>query len=64
MRALLFSCPYAAKNKGIIKNSHRPRGGREMKLVIRNVETKISRIRYTLEKMVERDHPYAQKMKE
>ncbi len=35
-----------------------------MKLVIRNVETKISRIRYTLEKMVERDHPYAQKMKE
>jgi len=27
-----------------------------MKLVIRNVETKISRIRYTLEKMVERDH--------
>jgi len=35
-----------------------------MKLVIRNVETKISRIRYTLEKMVERDHPYAHKMKE
>jgi phenylacetate-CoA ligase len=35
-----------------------------MKLVIRNVETKISRIRYTLEKMVERNHPYALKMKE
>ncbi len=35
-----------------------------MKLVIRNVDTKISRIRYTLEKMVERNHPYAQKMKE
>lgn len=35
-----------------------------MKLVIRNVETKISRIRYTLEKMVERNHPYAQKMRE
>lgn len=30
---------------------------------VRNAETKISRIRYTLEKMVERNHPYAEKMK-
>jgi len=35
-----------------------------MDYAIRNSETKISRIRYTLEKMVERNHPYAQKMKE
>lgn len=35
-----------------------------MNQVIRNAETKISRIRYTLEKMVERGHPYTQKMKE
>lgn len=35
-----------------------------MNHVVRNAETKISRIRYTLEKMVERGHPYAQKMKE
>ncbi|MCE5202579.1 MAG: phenylacetate--CoA ligase [Synergistaceae bacterium] len=35
-----------------------------MEPVIRNVDTKISRIRYTLEKMVERCHPYAQKMKD
>lgn len=31
---------------------------------VRNSETKISRIRYTLEKMVERGHPYAKKMEE
>lgn len=35
-----------------------------MSHVVRNAETKIARIRYTLEKMVERGHPYAQKMKE
>ena len=35
-----------------------------MKLVIRNVETKISRIRYTLEKWWKGTHPYAHKMKE
>lgn len=33
-----------------------------MDYAIRNAETKISRIRYTLEKMVERGHPYARKM--
>jgi phenylacetate-CoA ligase len=35
-----------------------------MEPIIRNADTKISRIRYTLEKMAERGHPYSQMMRE